>query len=325
MPGSQADAEECYIALCDAFEQSQRLFSDAPQQYLVSDGLLCSQRTCAECRTVVQLSDQQFRDLHLTATKRTLRQALTFFTDSEPLEGVQCQKCGSQQIRKRSLLRNTQQPVLVIHFQRSVFNRVTGRTTKIQRPIDFPIVLDMEPFILPAPANSAMRDAKYQLKGVCVHHGPSVVGGHCTAFVEHEGQWFHCDDHTIKPVPVETVRQQQAYLLFYEKLLGKQNTANGQVKRAETPTLPTIPPREQMYIAAEVVKHVPAGGAVKGCTTLTSSPKVVADHLTWAEITARVKHRMIIGASSNRRVPPVQRITSQIDLQEPSLKVHLYH
>jgi ubiquitin C-terminal hydrolase len=316
--GTQADAEECYTALCDAFERSKRVFKDGPQQYSVSDGMLCCQRTCATCSNVVSLPDEQFQTLHLTATKRTLRQALNTFTAAEPVEDIWCEKCNSHQIRKQTMLKDTQQPVLVMHFQRSVSHPVTGRNTKLQRIIDFPIVLDMLPFILPAAASSAVIDATYELKAVLLHHGSSVGGGHNTAVVERNGKWFHCDDHMTTQMPIQTMRKQQAYMLFYQKRSSKQNTVGGREEKSKTPTLPIILPTEQMHIRAAVVTHVPASGDAKWRTTRTSAPDVLATNPTWAEITARPKNRMIIGALPNRPVPPVPKITSKS-------KIHLQH
>jgi hypothetical protein len=88
------------------------------------------------------------------------------------------------------------------------------------------------------------------------------------------------------------------------------------VEEIVTPTLPIILPSEQMHIPAAVVTHVPAGGAANWRTTPTSPPDVLASNPTWAEITARPKHRMTIGASPSRPVPPVQKIASKS-------KVHL--
>ena len=42
--------------------------------------------------------------------------------------------------------------------------------------------------------------------------------GHYIAFVVNgDGQWFLCDDGEISPVPKETVLQQNAYMLFYQR------------------------------------------------------------------------------------------------------------
>merc|ERR1712110_1097716 len=56
----------------------------------------------------------------------------------------------------------------------------------------------------------------YSLYAVVMHSG-NLQGGHYTAFVKKSGEWFSCNDHTIKKISKSEVLGSQAYLLFYHK------------------------------------------------------------------------------------------------------------
>ena len=110
---------------------------------------------------------------------------------------------------------------------------------KIDTPVEFPLdFLDMSAFMsstilghrygsrgLDFPtANRASGSSKseldcphYRLQAVVSHLG-TMEGGHYVAYVRHVGCWFHCDDSRVVAVDEATVRNCQAYLLFYSHL-----------------------------------------------------------------------------------------------------------
>jgi ubiquitin C-terminal hydrolase len=81
--------------------------------------------------------------------------------------------------------------------------------------------------------------AKYKLRAVCNHTGPSVDSGHYTAFVRSldSDKWFHYDDHQVTPIQIKRSQNDgaqsedearelmdiivtpAAYCLFYEQLV----------------------------------------------------------------------------------------------------------
>jgi ubiquitin C-terminal hydrolase len=69
--------------------------------------------------------------------------------------------------------------------------------------------------------HAKQSDALFQLVGVLVHWGSNIRGSHHTAFVKSSSDdfWTECNDKICTAVPWETVRKQEAYVLFYSKVL----------------------------------------------------------------------------------------------------------
>jgi hypothetical protein len=55
-----------------------------------------------------------------------------------------------------------------------------------------------------------------------------INAGHYTAFIknEHNSNWYHYDDSSVKDVPESRVRSEYAYILFYRR----KDTANGKLE-----------------------------------------------------------------------------------------------
>ena len=58
----------------------------------------------------------------------------------------------------------------------------------------------------------------YRLTGVIIHRGETIAYGHYYAYVLVDGKWFMANDTIVTEVCWETVRTEEAYLLFYERL-----------------------------------------------------------------------------------------------------------
>uniref|UniRef100_A0AAQ5YDE6 Ubiquitin carboxyl-terminal hydrolase n=1 Tax=Amphiprion ocellaris TaxID=80972 RepID=A0AAQ5YDE6_AMPOC len=114
---------------------------------------------------------------------------------------------------------------------------------KVNRHVDFPLVLDLAPFCSASCKNLAAGErVLYSLYGIVEHSG-SMRGGHYTAYVKvraphrkteqhhknlpgardasssSQGQWVYVSDTTVQTVPESRVLNSQAYLLFYEEML----------------------------------------------------------------------------------------------------------
>ncbi|KAG7258751.1 hypothetical protein CRUP_018893 [Coryphaenoides rupestris] len=103
---------------------------------------------------------------------------------------------------------------------------------KVNRHVDFPLVLDLAPFCSATCKNLACGGrVPYSLYGIVEHSG-SMRGGHYTAYVRvrppqrrgdphhrrNMSQWVYVSDTTVQTVPESRVLNSQAYLLFYEEM-----------------------------------------------------------------------------------------------------------
>lgn len=141
---------------------------------------------------------------------------------------------------RKQMLISSLPPVITLHLKR--FHQAGMNLRKVNRHVDFPLILDLGPFCSASCKNLAAGErVLYSLYGIVEHSG-SMRGGHYTAYVkvrapqkktEHhrnlsgarepscssQGQWVYVSDTTVQTVPESRVLNSQAYLLFYEELL----------------------------------------------------------------------------------------------------------
>ena len=168
------------------------------------------------------------------------------------LPGFRCSKCSevkdaggdSKRIEKRiaekSDLLFRLPRVMVVHFKRYALRG--GKLVKISRKVKLPARVNMAPFCAPLPgdtrARQGARDIWYELSSVVVHGG-SLSGGHYTAYVRHDGQWFFVSDSTVKEASFERdVCRAEAYMLFYDREEEKQQETEEKRQETETEMLP---------------------------------------------------------------------------------------
>lgn len=159
---------------------------------------------------------ENLRPQGLGTTTLRLEECLARFTSAEILADMHiCESCGVAVKREKQLTIDILPNVLVIHLKR--FDAVKSRkiTNIVEFPVDRP--LDLGPFLSRwrATKNAASIDPHlYELNAVVNHHG-DMEKGHYTSFVKDGGHWFHCDDHLITRVDVDTVKRCEGYILFY--------------------------------------------------------------------------------------------------------------
>ena len=190
--------------------------------------------------------------LHLPVSGHHIDSCLKAFCQEEVIRGYRTPRGVLVTVRKRLQI-HTPPPTLMIHFK-----RFTNTMQKINRPIDFPIVLDLSPFCTEpcrakqqqymhrsGKSNSISKtkeklencnsyNMKYQLTGVCVHHGHSLRGGHYTAFVRGtNGSWCNCDDSSVRVVGEKEVLKAAPYILFYRRIdIDEQEDDDGRGRRS---------------------------------------------------------------------------------------------
>lgn len=198
---------------------------------------------------------------HYTPSSRecSVQSCLHQFTSAELLMGnnkVLCESCTERRQRqqrrtgnsdrkvekiytsaRKQMLISSVPPVVTLHLKR--FHQAGMNLRKVNRHVDFPLILDLAPFCsMSCKTPAAGRRVLYGLYGLVEHSG-SMRGGHYTAYVKvraphrnhrnhpgarescgggAQGQWVYVSDSTVQTVPESRVLSSQAYLLFYEEL-----------------------------------------------------------------------------------------------------------
>uniref|UniRef100_A0A8C9W4D0 ubiquitinyl hydrolase 1 n=1 Tax=Scleropages formosus TaxID=113540 RepID=A0A8C9W4D0_SCLFO len=141
---------------------------------------------------------------------------------------------------RKQMLISALPPVVILHLKR--FHQAGMNLRKVNRHVDFPLILDLAPFCSASCKNMvAGEHVLYILYGIVEHSG-SMRGGHYAAYVRIRapqrrpeqrrnmsgpkecstampGQWVYVSDTSVQVVPESRVLSAQAYLLFYEELL----------------------------------------------------------------------------------------------------------
>jgi Ubiquitin carboxyl-terminal hydrolase len=182
------------------------------------DGLLESSVTCQTCYRP-SLTRDRYMDLSLDIADphiESLSDALCEFTTTELLSGenaVFCRNCECKRAASKGLRLATAPSILVCHFKRFAYDEKQHKLVRLRKKVTFPLRLEIGDFM--SKVNQA-RPPPYELVSVLVHQGNSCEYGHYLAYVKHSGLWYKCNDSTIEPVDVQTVLNQQAYILMYE-------------------------------------------------------------------------------------------------------------
>jgi ubiquitin carboxyl-terminal hydrolase 4/11/15 len=106
--------------------------------------------------------------------------------------------------------------ILVIQLKRFITARYQHR--KLDRPVSYPMRLDMAPFIRGPQSSSP---CVYRLYAVSEHSG-GLHGGHYTAHAvvidaNGAGRWFDFNDSSVWEASEHSAQNNKAYMLFYER------------------------------------------------------------------------------------------------------------
>lgn len=108
---------------------------------------------------------------------------------------------------------------LIVHLKRFAVDATTGDTEKIDTFVQFPLDLDLAPFVV-GPSSAS---AQYRLYAV-VNHSGSLSFGHYTAYCKvgqdpDRTRWYHFNDATVSAASESDIVSREAYLLFYERVV----------------------------------------------------------------------------------------------------------
>ncbi|XP_058759692.1 ubiquitin carboxyl-terminal hydrolase 16-like [Vicia villosa] len=200
---------ECGVDASDALKEQTNLVG------LTFGGYLRSKIKCMKCGGK---SERQERMMDLTVEIEgeiaSLEEALRQFTSTETLDGenkYHCARCKSYEKAKKQMAVSEAPNVLTIALKR--FR--SGKYGKLNKPIRFPEILDLAPFM------SGSSDlAIYRLYGVVVHLDTmnAAFSGHYVSYVKNfQNSWFKVDDSVVTPVELQTVLTKGAYILLYAR------------------------------------------------------------------------------------------------------------
>ncbi|OCT80440.1 ubiquitin carboxyl-terminal hydrolase 45 isoform X2 [Xenopus laevis] len=219
---------------CELSQNPQTAFQTLSHGYITRPKE-CSVQSCLYQFTSVELLMGNNKLLCENCTQKQMKcQTRTKSTD---------EKQGSVYTNARKQLLISAAPAnLILHLKRFYQNGLTLR--KMNRHVDFPLVLDLAPFCS-ASCKNIVEDkcVLYSLYGIVEHSG-SMRGGHYTAYVKirmpfnkvnekitgnknsighrdvaaSSSQWVYVSDTHVQMVSESRVLSSQAYLLFYEKL-----------------------------------------------------------------------------------------------------------
>ncbi|KAI3508869.1 hypothetical protein L1887_23889 [Cichorium endivia] len=183
---------------------------------LTFGGYLRSKIKCMKCGGK---SERQERMMDLTVEIEgdigTLEEALDKFTCTEILDGenkYKCSRCKSYEKAKKKLTLLEAPNVLTIALKRFQ----SGKFGKLNKPIHFPEILDMAPYV----SGTSDKSPVYRLYGVVVHVDimNAAFSGHYVCYVKNiENRWFKIDDSRVKEVDLQSVLMKGAYMLLYSR------------------------------------------------------------------------------------------------------------
>ncbi|XP_045901083.1 ubiquitin carboxyl-terminal hydrolase 45 isoform X2 [Micropterus dolomieu] len=194
----------------------------------------CSIQSCLHQFTSVELLMGNNKLLCESCTERRQKQLRKSSSADKKVEKIYTSA-------RKQMLISSLPPVITLHLKR--FHQAGMNLRKVNRHVDFPLVLDLAPFCSATCKNLAAGERViYSLYGIVEHSG-SMRGGHYTAYVKvrspqrkteqhhrnlsgardasssSQGQWVYISDTTVQTVPESRVLNSQAYLLFYEEML----------------------------------------------------------------------------------------------------------
>ncbi|XP_047216736.1 ubiquitin carboxyl-terminal hydrolase 45 isoform X1 [Girardinichthys multiradiatus] len=194
----------------------------------------CSIQSCLHQFTSVELLMGNNKLLCENCTERRQKQLRKSSSTDKKVEKIYTSA-------RKQMLISLLPPVITLHLKR--FHQAGMNLRKVNRHVDFPLILDLAPFCSASCMNLATGErVLYSLYGIVEHSG-SMRGGHYTAYVRvrapqrrteqrHknlsgakdassscQGQWVYVSDTTVQTVPESRVLSSQAYLLFYEEML----------------------------------------------------------------------------------------------------------
>jgi hypothetical protein len=155
---------------------------------------------------------------HEVPTEATLQKCFERASNPHKVDDqVYCPTCKSHQDAISEARIWVPPEILIIQFKRFHFSPVTFAMKKVATKVEFPVHLDIAPYVTAECAANGDKETKYHLLGV-IHHSGSVSFGHYTATCWNTTtqQWIDLDD-SYASERQEPPSPNLAYILFYQK------------------------------------------------------------------------------------------------------------
>ncbi|KAL4556481.1 hypothetical protein LXL04_039136 [Taraxacum kok-saghyz] len=217
--GRQEDAHEFLRYAIDTLQAGTAEEEGGEETTLIGltfGGYLKSKIKCIKCGGKSERHERMMDlSVEIEGDIGTLEEALDKFTRTEILDGenkYKCTRCKSYEKAKKKLTVLEAPNVLTIALKRFQ----SGKFGKLNKPIHFPEVLDMAPYV----SGTSDKSPVYRLYGVVVHLDTmnAAFSGHYVCYVKNiQNRWFKIDDTRVKEVALQSVLMKEAYLLLYAR------------------------------------------------------------------------------------------------------------
>lgn len=203
--------ERCFLDL----KKTDLNFEDDNLVQKVFGGRLISKLRCCSCgRTSDTYEPLIDMSLEIESVD-SLPSALDSFTKVEKIDAnFRCDNCKEEVSMEKQLMLDMTPSIATFHLKRFKTDGIL--VEKIDKHIDFPLELDLQPYTISNQNNDVLM--KYDLYAIVVHTGFSSTSGHYFCFVRSgPDTWHKLDDSMVTEVSGDSVRSQEAYILFYAR------------------------------------------------------------------------------------------------------------
>ena len=165
------------------------------------------------------LSNNNSKEENESNEKKSVYDCLDLFTQSEIVEDIYCENCGSKRHFSKSLKIERIPKYLIISLKR--FKCTAMYREKINYPIKFPLnIIKLDKYLL---KNSHETSKVYNLFAV-VNHSGILDAGHYNSIIKLNDKWINFNDSRVLPF-TNAFDTRDAYILIY-KLVKDDNKLN---------------------------------------------------------------------------------------------------
>ena len=131
--------------------------------------------------------------------------ALNIHNVKQAIQG-QLQERNISKTHNQSIVISKAPRILVLQFNRFIYNPQSQRVEKLTHPIKFEKQIEL-------PTKEGKKT--YTLSSVIEHRGNQIGRGHYVSFVRRGEKWYFCNDDRIVSVAEKEIYEKMAYLLVY--------------------------------------------------------------------------------------------------------------